>query len=218
MPLVLAAPHFGLLRWPLRTLRHLSNATRRTAWAARTMLVKRFGRSDVAHWANLDNYPRDWNQRTLRLAAWVPPASRVVEFGAGRQALKRALPEDCTYMPFDLVQRDADTRRYDLNERPLRPLPPCDVVVLSGVLEYLSDLDQVAAHLAASCTRVVTSYAGVEFGGRNEHLLERRGIGWFNDFTSDQVEAIFRRNGFVTVARERWTNQTLLCFDRALAY
>ena len=191
--------------------------TARRGWlnaygAVKTGLLKTVGGSDLSRWAHIKNYPLEWAERTNLLAEWIPARSRVLEFGAGRQVLRDRLPEGCTYLPADLVKRNAETLIYDLNRRPFSPLPECDVVVLSGVLEYLNDLDQVAAHLATLCSRVVTSYAAIDIP-QNARRVDRRAAGWFNDFTGDEVRAIFERNGFETTASRNWSSQVLFCFE-----
>jgi hypothetical protein len=49
------------------------------------------------------------------MARGIRPGSRVVDVGAGAQALRSALPPHCTYVPIDIVQRTPDTVVCDLN-------------------------------------------------------------------------------------------------------
>src|SRR5262245_46767147 len=45
-------------------------------------------RSDYPRWTSLDNYETWWDGRTEKIARLIPPARRVIEFGAGRRQLE----------------------------------------------------------------------------------------------------------------------------------
>lgn len=201
-----------MLRASYRAARRGLQRMRKSYRALRTMALRAAGRNDISRWADIDTYDVGWNERTYMLAAWIPEGSRVLEFGAGRQALKDRLPPNCTYFPSDLVKRTDDTLVHDLNQRPFAPMPACDVMVLSGVLEYVADLDEVVAHLAKHCSRIVTSYAAIELT-HNTNVVDRRAAGWINDYSVETLQALFHRHGFTTTETKRWGNQVLFCFE-----
>jgi hypothetical protein len=175
--------------------RHLCskvNAIRAIVW---TVLRKLTGGSDLARWSDETSMWQGWDARTIEIARLVPGGSSVLEFGAGRLVLPRHLSSGCVYTPSDICDRGAGTLVCDLNKRPLPKFPNHDVVVFSGVLEYVNDVPGLLAHLAQSCHSVVASYVTAR-----RPLLRgwfwRRRLGWVNDYTSDALVAVFRFAGF----------------------
>ena len=116
-----------------------------------TSLVRKLmHRADVRRWSNLENFDRQWAERTRLMAQLIPPHSHVIEFGAGRRELESNLDPTCRYVAADLVTRGPGTIVLDLEARPLPDLSSFnfDVAVFGGVLEYLSDLPRVISWLA----------------------------------------------------------------------
>jgi len=118
------------------------------------------------------------------------------------------LPEGCSYTPSDLVDRGQGTIVLDLNARALPPLARHDVSVLSGVLEYVLDIPRLAQYLGHFCDNVLCSYAVLELNRR-----QRREQGWVNDYTSDEIVAVFSSAGFDCKFNQRWKAQMLYRFE-----
>lgn len=177
--------------------------------ALKTNWRRRRGISDVARWRGSENLSAAWDARTEKLAAMIPPGASVLEFGAGRMALRRYLPSTCAYTPSDLVDRGAGTLVCDLNAMELPPFPPHDAAVFSGVLEYVHDAPRLVAHLAPRVTMIVASYAVTE---GEPSAITRRNRGWTNDYSGEEFEAVFAACGFVCDLRDSWEAQKLYRF------
>jgi len=179
--------------------------------------VKSFGtafrkasrRSDRARWTDSSNLLTDWDSRTQRIAELIKPNSSVLEFGAGRMVLKQYLPDNCTYTPSDIVARGKDTLICDLNSTELPRFPPHDIAVFSGVLEYIHDVPRLISHLSKSVTMIVASYAVTDF-----NPSERYAQGLVNNYSSDEIIALFEKNGFFRVHSEQWQSQIIYTFRR----
>jgi hypothetical protein len=167
--------------------------------------------TDYGRWGDCRSFSTDWDARTARLARMIPPGSQVLEFGAGRMALKNYLPPGCSYTPSDLVDRGAGTIVCDLNGPELPAFPPHDVAVFSGVLEYIHDVRSVVSHIGGLVATIVASYAIRE---RVSGRMTRRAQGWVNDLTSQQFEEVFARAGFRHDLVEDWGNHKLYRFVR----
>jgi hypothetical protein len=167
--------------------------------------------SHKARWSDQQCLEPNWDERTAQLASFIGAGSRVVDCGAGRKALKRYLPPDCTYTPLDLVDRGEGTIVCDLNGRELPTLQGFDVVVFSGVLEYIFDVPRVARHMANCCQAVVASYAVAQNRGYRARAARRR-LGWVNDFSRDEFVDIFVSVGFTCDPCGRWCDQELFKF------
>lgn len=185
------------------------------ARAARSTLRKLFGRSDRGKWERPDRLRAHWDPRTIRLAALVPPGTRVLEFGAGRMILREHLPPDCHYIPTDLVARTPDMLVCDLNARRLPDLPDADVAVFGGVLEFVNNVPRTLSYLRDRGFRyVVTSYMGKR-DAQHRQVLKRRKAGVVNDYTLEELVSLFERHGFRYVAHDVWFNHDLFKFERA---
>lgn len=171
------------------------------------------GRSDYSTWSAAGSLREDWDERTRLIAAMIAAPATVLELGAGRQALRALLPPGCRYLAADLVARDAGTITCDLNARPLPALPRADVIVMSGVLEFVHDPAGLLSLLARLTRAFVVSYAC-----RRSRLLteiwSRRALGWVNDLTREDIVALFAENGFRLVDERTWSGQRLFHFGR----
>lgn len=181
--------------------------------AAATTLRRRRNASDLGRWSDLANLHPDWDARTARLAALVPPGSAVIEFGAGRRALEALLPAGCAYTPSDLVERGPGTIVCDLNAE-LPELAGFEVAVFSGVLEYVNDVPRLVRHLARTIDIIVASYATTDVDGQRT-LVARRRHGWVNEYSAAGFEAVFEREGYRRDAIGEWTSQSLYRFMRS---
>lgn len=168
--------------------------------------------TDYDRWSRSDSLQANWDERTLMMAAYVAAGATVIEFGAGAQALRGALPADCRYQPSDLVARTPDTLVCDLNSFYPDLAGQMDVAVFSGVLEYIHDLPGLFGWLRGQVGRVVFSYATLE---HTPSPLVRRQNGWVNDFTQDQIIQIVTQAGFRGDAVTRWRGHVIFVIDHA---
>ena len=108
--------------------------------------------------------------------------------------LERHLPFGCHYLPSDVVARDARTVVADLNAggMPEQALADCDLIVMLGVWEYLYRPDAVFAAFAHAGKPMVCSYCDT---ASTAHL-DRRALGWVNDFSHEQFLEMARRHGY----------------------
>jgi hypothetical protein len=184
----------------------------RMVWGAtKTSFRKLRGKSDYRRWGDYGSLSPDWDSRTEQISRLISPGASVLEFGAGRMALKKYLAAGCTYTPSDLVARGDGTIVCDLNAPELPVLPPHDVAVFSGVLEYVNNVQSVISHVGQFVETIIASYAVRECVSER---LTRRSLGWVNDFTSEELEELFSRAGFRRDCVENWHEQKIFRFVR----
>ncbi len=119
--------------------------------------------------------------------------------------LEPYLAEGVRYVPVDVVARDARTLVVDLN----REAPPAlDVEGWStiGLLEYLYD---VPALLSALSGTLVATYNPVDLSEQN-----RRGHAWVNDWSTAEVEGLFRDANWTVVESETFGVQQIWKLSR----
>ena len=152
-----------------------------------------------------------WDSRTVLIAKFIKPDTSVLEFGAGKCKLKALLPSGCSYTPSDLFPRSEDTLVLNLNGDTLDELPPHDVAVFSGVLEYVEDIPRLARKLAGCVQTVLASYAVTD---KNPDLVSRVKAGWLNHFSTAELEAHFKEVGFTCIKKGMWNKQVIFTFQR----
>jgi hypothetical protein len=200
---------FHIFRWRLReAVRRWfeRGPQRRRARLTRRLIAE--GGTDTARWSAPASFEDYWVERNRLLASRVPPGAAVLEFGAGLRELEKLLPPGCRYTPSDLVDRGPGTIICDLNARPLPGFPPHDVVVLSGVLEYLHAPAEVLARLREAAPVMLLSYA--VWDGASATLESRRGNGFVNDLADEKLDALLAGTGWVAEPIGAWHGQRLL--------
>jgi hypothetical protein len=154
----------------------------RSARVERTKALRAQRSSDIERWSDRDNIGGEQNWRTVTVARFIPPGTRVLDLGAGREGLEGLLPEGCTYTPADLAKHSNRTVVVDLNRGEL-PGGTFDVAVATAVLNYIHD---VRALLALAHERVplfLITYCG----RRGRTLLPRLERGWVSDLSISEL-------------------------------
>jgi hypothetical protein len=148
--------------------------------------------TDLARWEDGANLATQWDGRAKLAAELIgSEARRVLDLGAGAMTLRSFLPAACDYVPADVARRSDDCLVIDLNQQQF-PAGAFDVVTFLGVLEYIHDPAWPLRMAAGAAAGLVVSYC-TEVSGDTAY---RRGLGWVNDFTKDQFEALLRQAGW----------------------
>lgn len=193
------APHFYALDLPTR-----QRLVEQAAQAGETLVFR---------WATLASEATDsWLARAEQAAALIGPQRSVIDLGCGMMTLERFLPPGTTYIPVDVVARDARTLVVDLN-RDGMPALSADCLVGLGILEYVYDLPRLLQGIAASCLTALLSYNTLE---RFPDRAQRTGHAWVNHHTQAELEALIQANGLRIVERIQLdTTQTMWRLARA---
>lgn len=177
--------------------------------AKRTHELRQDQKSDIERWENDEELLENWNERTRLLAGMVPENARVIEFGAGNMALKKYLPKNCEYQGSDLVKRFPEIIVCDLNTEIDFSLRPYNTAVFSGVLEYVYDIEVVFEQLEKEIKTVILSYACSDIS-----LTNRLRLGWLSDYSKEDLEGVFIRNGYEIVEYMEWKKQSVYKLNR----
>lgn len=157
-------------------------------------------------WSNINNHDAEWDERTRIIAKWIEPGSSVLEFGSGREQLKTLLPEGCTYQPSDIAKHSENTLVCDLNEGFPTLTQTYDVIIFSGVSEYIYDLESLLKNIRAHCKRCIATYTYTE---QLDCIASRIQHGWVTHYPQHKVLGMIERTGFTILATEHWRYQTL---------
>jgi hypothetical protein len=156
--------------------------------------------SDVQRWSNPDQLERSWEPRSQKAAARLPQGATVYDLGCGAMLLEKHLHPTMRYVPCDLVMRDERTLTCDLNAGELpQGIASADRVTMLGVLEYIFDVRNLLAELHALKRTIICSYCCSDY---TQHL-DRRALGWVNDYSFAQLAELVERAGYRIKSRER---------------
>ncbi len=185
---------------------HLKSLMRTPRAYANAWRVRLRQGHEETRWSQEESFNPQWDARTALMGAMVPAGSRVLEFGSGREQLAQFLPAGCHYQPSDLVARSPQTLVWNLNDG----FPPLteqyDVIVFSGVIEYVKDLPALFAAVRKTCRLCIVSYARTD---ELSCMATRLASGWVNHLSAAELEQIFTRAGFTMRERMPWQHQTL---------
>ena len=171
--------------------------------ATRWRFSQRLG---VKRWASAASLQDDWDARTALMASLVSPGMAVLEFGAGKEHLRLCLPRDCEYQPCDIVARSPATLVCDLNHAFPTLDKKWDVILFSGVLEYIHDVPHVLSKVRAHGDSCILSYAVTD---HLECMTTRMRSGWVNHFSSAAIETMIRDAQFVIHETRTWNGQRI---------
>ena len=162
--------------------------------------------TDSDRWLQKTNLQEVWNERTAILAEAIKPDATIIEFGAGTDFLKNSLSREIIYQASDIVKRNPDTLVYDLNDKPFTlDISLYDTVLLSGVLEYIYDIDYIFSVFRQNHIKnIYFSYACADIC-RQDRLVN----GWLSDYTLSQIKSILLKNDFKLSALKTWKDQNL---------
>ncbi len=157
-------------------------------------------------WSNPNSFSAEWDERTTIIANMIARGSSVLEFGCGNQRLVDFLPENCTYQPSDIVARSPQTLVCDLNKSFPKLEKKYDVIVFSGVLEYIADLPQLMEQVRANCGECIASYACTD---QLDCIATRIRSGWINHISENAFLAIIKKADFTVVEKKTWRHQII---------
>lgn len=157
-------------------------------------------------WAQAESFNPAWDERTALIAGLIESGTSVLEFGSGREQLERFLPAGCHYQPSDLVARSPRTLVCDLNREFPRLPQRYDVIVFSGVIEYIHDLDGLFGHVRQASDRCIVSYTPTD---HLRCMATRMASGWVNHLSESALLHCFARAGFTCVEQKLWQHQVI---------
>ena len=143
----------------------------------------------IHDWKDTSTWPVAWEDRTRKMAELIADGESVIEFGCGNQVLSSLVSY---YTAVDLYDRGNGTIICDLNAETLPEFKSHDVAFLSGVIEYINDVPRLIEMLSETAEAVVCSYNARELSP----TLDYHALGWMNHFGSNELEAMFRDEGF----------------------
>lgn len=166
----------------------------RNVQAAQTRLLSTLAQlRDLAEdrWSEVSNR---WPDRLEAVASHVPDGVKVLDLGAGSQALRELLPGR-SYTAADQPEFDMNANRY--------PQGRWDVVVAAGVLEYADRPLEVLRATRKMAPTVLLTYQPLQ--GRLTR--SRAKSGFHNHLTRTSLERMIRRAGFRPQKIGSWQSQ-----------
>ncbi len=151
----------------------------------------------LERWNSLrDSEAIGWDSRSRIAAELLKHSPSVSDFGCGTMNLKKHLSKNQRYVPIDVVARDENTIVCDLNREPIPPTGT-EAAAFLGFLEYIHKPEALLHDAAEKFHTLVISYCVTDApsppANRREHA-------WVNDFSSAEMEAIFKKAGLKIIS------------------
>ncbi len=163
--------------------------------------------TDIGRWERTARELPSWDERNRVIASFIPDGAAVLDVGAGRRTLRSYLAPGCTYQPMDCVPSDEQTILVEFNKGRIPELERTyDVVVCSGILEYIDDSAMFLRIVGGWGKRLLLSYAPLD---NQPDIARRRANGWFNDLTLAELEDLFATLGLHAHRIAEWGGQAI---------
>ena len=160
---------------------------------ARRILKTAVHKTDRERWRDPGDPGYRTAERNQLIASLIPSGSNVLDLGAGIQQLRRFLPADCEYQPCDL-DGGPDVLRCDFNAGQYPAVTQrYDVLVSSGLLEFVRDPEAFLARLPSLGDVLLLSY---RVRPPDEPLWRRLDSGYMSHLTVDDLESLLDRLGY----------------------
>jgi hypothetical protein len=135
--------------------------------------------------------PEKKTDRRVEFAAqFIPAGARVFDLSEGT-ALQVLLPNGCSYRGIDrpLAAFFRDLKSGDF---PTRAATDCDVIVMLGVLERTTDIENLFTHLRFCRHDIILSYCATDL----TKGVDRAALGFANHLSFYELARLFDRYGF----------------------
>ncbi|MGE5149028.1 MAG: hypothetical protein ACM3II_02810 [Rhodospirillaceae bacterium] len=124
---------------------------------------------------------------------FIPSGAQVLDLG-GDAALQRLLPRGCNYRGVGRAGKKRTVPVCDLNggDFPTEAASQCDVIVMLGVLERITDVENLFTHLRFCKRDIVVSYCPTDLAKD----VDRAALGFVNHLSFYDLALLFDRYGF----------------------
>lgn len=158
-------------------------------------------------WKKDFQYSKAMADRVGRLLSLVPLKNfqSLMDLGCGVQNAKKYIPQTMRYIPVDLHAHCPDTIICDFNQGQFPP-HEVEIILCSGVIEYIHDLNWFIHKITAHSQVVIGSY------NFSEYFSDRQDI-WVNHLTVSELIAKFDKNGFSLEHFESGLQQKTAVYD-----
>lgn len=161
--------------------------------------------TDGWRWANPQSLESGAEARMTLALPHIPPNASVLDLGAGIMAVLSRLSMSTRYTPVDLVRYSKATVLCDLNDGQF-PEGTWDCALALALLEHIHDIPALLRRIRNAAKRLIVTYETVE---TLSDAAERRQRGYFNDYDSATLRAIFEATGWQVTRLEGHGAETL---------
>lgn len=124
---------------------------------------------------------------------------QIADYGCGKQTLRKLMPPNWKYTPYDYCKRSNDTIICDFDSNRL-PESAYDAIFCMGVLEYLERPFDLLQHAINKSTYLIISYNGFTNDGR------RIKQGWKNSLTFSELDEFIDKINAIVLEKKHIDN------------
>lgn len=145
-------------------------------------------------WEDIEYFDENWKNRIKIMSLFIKNEKNVLDIGCWKMWLKGYLWENKTYIGLDYKDRGWNYV-CDLNNEDF-PNIKCDVVFMSGVLEYINDYEKLIKDICDLWNKsVIISYCAIDYK-INSDIKFRKKLTWVNHLSINDLVWIFEKENF----------------------
>ncbi len=175
-------------------------------------------KTDVRRWTNADNFHSSWIYRNQHMFDFVKSSITIddemsfCEYGCGSLSPFSSIARKQNHICYraDFKQWDDDCALIDLNDKYFIPIK-ADIAVMSGVLEYINNIDNLFRKLSLSHSYILFSYNYFNCNNNAIDILIDRvqRQGWRNHYSLEKLFNFLKEFGYV-VSLAEYKNQVII--------
>ena len=164
-------------------------------------------------WKQIERFEKVWAQRITKMSLFIPKETcSILDIGCGEMYLKKIIPQNIDYLGIDYVLRGEDSKVYNINHKEF-PTGHYDVIFMSGILEYATNLPWLLEKVYSQCNHVILSYAILE---NFNDIKIRKGNAWKNHMSEEQLLNVLNSPHFKITNKTFFSNQIILHISKIL--
>ncbi|MBD2176644.1 hypothetical protein H6F42_06910 [Pseudanabaena sp. FACHB-1998] len=173
------------------------------------LFPKKKKKENIGLWSSNWEFDEEWKNRISTMAAYINTSGTVADFGCGLMWLEPLLKPENTYLPIDYIARDERTLVIDLN-KDLLPELNADIAFLSGVLEYVIDIENFVYNLTnKNFKKIILSYCTLE---KFSDVNGRESLNWVSHKSIFDILSMFTSKYSLSAINDVKGN-TIFVFD-----
>jgi len=165
-------------------------------------------------WSQFEYFNPLWKKRIESMVEFIEPSTQsILDLGCGPMWLKSCISSKVKYFGCDYTKRNQETIVCDLNKYEF-PNIHSDIYFMSGIIEYIDDLDWLFGQTANYSNGIILSYCSRDFYNK---IYFRKRKGWRNHYSTEELIGRIELHGFqLSNSSSNIKNNIILYFKKVI--
>jgi hypothetical protein len=145
------------------------------------------------NWEDIEYFDEDWKNRIELMSSLIDNEESILDLGCGKMWLKSFLKKDVKYFGVDYKKRSNECMVYNLNKYEFPELKT-ELCFLSGVIEYVKDVDWLFNKIEENCDKIILSYCTTDL---SPNIRMRKNLAWVNHLSQKELIEKVESKGYI---------------------